>query len=229
MLNKVKILFLLYFIIFSYPAFAHVGHYENLKSIVFSIYWNDNEIGKHTVSFKKNDNLLTVINNINFEVKTLGIVLYSFESNGTEVFKDGKLIKFNSKTKQNKKDKHVNLIFKDGDFIIDGSSFSGRVSSDTFLGTWWNHKITTAKSQISPSSGRIIKQKVTFIGKENIKYGEKTYKALHFNFASVENNPDSEKKLNTDVWYDEESLNWIKASFKKNGNWEYRLISIEKY
>ena len=26
---------------------------------------------------------------------------------------------------------------------------------------------------------------------------------------------------------DEKTLNWVKASFKKKGKWEYRLISIE--
>ena len=35
------------------------------------------------------------------------------------------------------------------------------------------------------------------------------------------------KKLNTDVWYDEKTLNWVRATFKKKGNWEYKLISIE--
>ena len=31
----------------------------------------------------------------------------------------------------------------------------------------------------------------------------------------------------TDIWYDEETLNWVKASFEKTGRWEYRLVSIE--
>ena len=34
------------------------------------------------------------------------------------------------------------------------------------------------------------------------------------------------KKLNTDVWYDEKTLNWIKASCEKMGKWEYKLIFI---
>ena len=37
---------------------------------------------------------------------------------------------------------------------------------DFMLGTWWNHSIVEAKAQISAVSGRIIKQKVTFLGKE---------------------------------------------------------------
>ena len=50
--------------------------------------------------------------------------------------------------------------------------------------------------------------------------------ALHFNFASTDKKLTKGKKLNTDVWYDEETLNWVKASFQKQGKWEYKLVSI---
>ena len=147
---------------------------------------------------------------------------------GTEIYKDGKLIKFNSKTDQNGKKKYVNLILDDNDeYVIDGSSFKGKVPMDYLLGTWWNHSIVEAKAQISAVSGRIIKQKVTFLGKELIKFGDKTYKALHFNFSSTDKKMSNDKKLNTDVWYDEETLNWIKATFDKKGKWEYNLINLE--
>ena len=36
------------------------------------------------------------------------------------------------------------------------------------IGNWWSHKILQAESQISPNSGSIKEQIVTFIGKENI-------------------------------------------------------------
>ena len=36
-----------------------------------------------------------------------------------------------------------------------------------------------------------------------------------------------DKKLNTNVWYDEKTLIWLKTSFNKNGKWEYRLKNIE--
>ena len=76
-------------------------------------------------------------------------------------------------------------------------------------------------------SGRIIKQKVTFLGKETIELNGKTYQALHFNFSSTDKKLSKDKKLNTDVWYDEETLNWIKASFDKKGKWVYKLVLIE--
>ena len=95
------------------------------------------------------------------------------------------------------------------------------------MGTWWNHSIVEAEAQISAVSGWIIKQKVTFLGKESLKIGDKNYNTLHFNFSSVDKKLAKDKKLNTDVWYDEETLNWVKATFKKKGNWEYRLLLIK--
>ena len=128
---------------------------------------------------------------------------------------------------QNKKTKYVNLDLKDNNFIIDGSSFKGKVPNNYILGTWWNHSIVKADAQISAVSGRIIKQKVTFLGKETLTINGKTYNALHFNFSSTDKKLKKDKKLNTDVWYDEDSMNWIKASFDKKGNWEYKLVNVK--
>ena len=110
--------------------------------------------------------------------------------------------------------------------IIDGSSYKGKADKEFIVGTWWNHEIVNAKAQISGISGRIIEQTVTFIGKEEIKIGDKTYKTLHFNFKSSDETLPDSKKLNTDIWYDAETLIWLKAQFIKQGNWEYRLRKL---
>ena len=133
-----------------------------------------------------------------------------------------------SKTKQNKKDRYVNIFAnsKNDNLLIDGSSYKGEASKDFIVGTWWNHEIIKAKAQISGISGRIIEQTVTFIGKEEIKIGEKTYKTLHFNFKSSDESLPESKKLNTDIWYEEGTYLWIKAAFDKTGYWEYRLKKV---
>ena len=137
------------------------------------------------------------------------------------------MIKFNSKTNQNGKEKYVNLKLENKKLVIDGSSYKGTAPTDYLLGTWWNHSIVKSKAQISAVSGRIIDQKVTFLGKEKLTIGNNNYDTLHFNFSSTDNKLNKDKKLNTDVWYDEETLNWVKATFKKKGRWEYRLVLIE--
>ena len=230
-MNKLfKIIILLVFSVSSFSSNAHVLHYKDLNRIEFDIYRNNKHIGKHIFSFEKNDEKIAVKSEINFEIKKLGIVLYKYHVKGTEVYdiKEGNLLKFNSKTDQNGKKKYVNLkLENNGEYLIDGSSYKGKAPTNYLLGTWWNHSIVEAEAQISAVSGRIINQKVTFLGKENIKIGNKQYVALHFNFSSTDKKLDKEKKLNTDVWYDEKTLNWIKASFNKKGSWVYKLLSIE--
>ena len=52
-----------------------------------------------------------------------------------EVYKDGKLIKFNSKTNQNGKEKYVNMKLENDEFVIDGSSYKGKAPIELF--TWY--------------------------------------------------------------------------------------------
>ena len=81
-----KILVLLFFATLALPTNAHVQHYENLNRIEFDIYRNNKHIGQHVFSFKKIDDQLAVESEINFEIKKLGIVLYSYHVKGTEYF-----------------------------------------------------------------------------------------------------------------------------------------------
>ena len=229
-LHANKFFYVLVFVLFfNNFSTAHVQHYSELNNITFEIYRNNKHIGEHSFTFKtypvKKE--LHVISKINFKIKKLGVVLYKYFAEGTEVFKDGSLIKFNSTTDQNGKQKYANLELKEEIFLIDGSSFKGKTTTDHMLGTWWNHNLVKAPAQISAVSGRVIYQKVHFLGKETIKIHDKTYNTLHFKFLSVDKKTPKDKKLNTDVWYDEKSLNWVKASFDKKGQWEYRLLSIK--
>ena len=227
MLKIYNLIGLFFLIIFTTTANSHVDHYKDLNRIEFDIFRNNKHIGKHIFSFKNVNDQLEVESEINFEIKKLGIVLYKYHVKGKEIYKDGELIKFNSKTNQNGKEKYVNLEIEDGELLIDGSSYKGKAPKDYLLGTWWNHSIVKAPAQISAVSGRIIMQNVKFLGKEKIKSGNKTYNTLHFNFSSSDEKLSKDKKLNTDVWYDEKTLNWVKAAFKKKGNWEYKLVSIK--
>ena len=224
-----RLISLLIFVTFPFSTSAHVQHYKDLNSIEFDIYRNNIHIGTHIFSFKKSGDELAIKSEIKFEIKKFGIVLYKYYAEGIEIYKGNKLIKFNSNTNQNDKKKYVNIELKDNEYIIDGSSYKGMVPTEFLIGTWWNHSIVEAKAQISAVSGRIIKQKVKFFGNETINFDEKSYNTLHFNFSSTDKKLVKNKKLDTDVWYDEKTLNWVKASFDKKGKWEYRLVSVRNF
>ena len=142
-----------------------------------------------------------------------------------KIIKNNVFHSYTSKTKQNKKNRYVNIKVDkfDKNLIVDGSSYKGKANKEFLVGTWWNHEIIKAKAQISGISGRIIDQTVTFIGKEQIVIGNKTYNTMRFNFKSSDESLPESKKLNTDIWYEEDTYLWVKAAFDKTGYWEYRI------
>ena len=224
MIKKFLSLVIIFIIYSSYnSASAHVLHYKNLNELVFDLYRNNQFIGQHIYLFNRDGQNLIVQNTINFEIKILGITLYKYFAKGQEQYIDGKFHSFSSMTKQNKKEKFVKIYKNEDQFFIEGSSYKGEAPKDFIIGTWWNHLIVKSNAQISAASGRIIEQNVKFIGKETIKINNEKYSALRFNFFSSDPSLSKDKKLNMDVWYDEKSLMWLKASFDNDGYWEYRL------
>ena len=208
---------------------AHVDHYSKYNYLEYELFRNNKPIGFHTYEFQRNGGNLLINNEVSFKITKLGVNLYSYYAKGVEKYKDGIFSSFNSVTNQNKKEKYVNITIDpvDKNLVIDGSSYKGKADKNMIIGTWWNHEIVQKKAQISAVSGRIIKQKVEFIGKEKVKIGDKTYKTLKFNFSSSDASLSKDKKLNTDIWYEEGTYLWVKAAFDKTGYWEYRLKKVE--
>ena len=208
-------------------ASSHVSHYKKVKFLKYGLFFNNKLIGSHVFNFKEEGNLFYVNSKGNFKVDKLGVVLMDYKTESEEVYKSGQLIKYNSKTFQNDKEKFAKVIWKEKNKLyVEGSSYKGETESTSMIGSWWNHEIVKNSKQISPISGRIIKQKVKFLGKESISVNNKNYNALHFHFLSDDNKPANKKKLNMHVWYDSETLLWIKASYDKIGKWEYRLTEV---
>ena len=212
-----------------FSATAHVEHYQKYDFLDYDLFRNDKKIGQHKYIFDRNNEKLEVKSIVNFKITKLGVDLYKYNAVSSEVYKNNQFHSFTSKTKQNKKDKYVNIKVKgnNSDLIIDGSSYKGNTSNKFIVGTWWNHEIIKTPAQISAISGRVIEQEVIFLGKEEVKIGNKIYKTLHFKFKSSDETLPDNKKLNTDIWYEENTYLWVKAQFVKQGNWEYRIKEVK--
>ena len=228
MIKKFLSLVIIFIIYSSYnSASAHVLHYKNLNELVFDLYRNNQFIGQHIYVFNRKGRNLTVHSKINLEIKVLDITLYRYSSESQEKYVNGKFESFSATTDQNEKKKFSKIYKKENKFFIEGSSYKGEAPEDFIIGSWWNHSIIKYGVQISTGSGRIIKQNVSFVGKETIEINNKKYSALKFNFSSKDRSLSKDKKLNMDLWYDEKTLVWLKSSYKKKGNWEYRLKHFE--
>ena len=230
---KIKFYSIVLGLIFSIYTFSnlysHTGHYKNFKIIEMDVYRNGEIIGYSNYFFKSYENLFEVINETQFEVKIAGVKLFSIKSISKEKYQNDQLIEFKSETMQNEKKKFVNLIYdKSKDlFIIDGSSYKGNADKENIIGNWWNHKILISNSQISPISGSIKKQEVSFISKENLKINGNNLAVDHFKLKSTDSNLEADKRLDFDIWYDSKNNIIVKVEYKRLGKWQYILKKIE--
>ena len=222
--------FLVLIIVLLYSnVLAHMDHYKKYNKIEMDILRNGEIIGYNYYFFTRKGDETIVTNQIKFSVKLLGATIFQVEGYGEEKYIKDQLISYDSKTLQNGKEKFVNLVYdkNKNKFKIKGSSYIGEASINNIIGNWWSHKVLQTNSQISPLSGSIKEQVVTFIGKENIYLYGKNYETDHFSIKSKDMSLPKDKRLDLDVWYDQKNSIILKVSYSRMGNWEY-LLKIAK-
>ena len=224
-----KVFIFLFFVISISDVAAHMDHYQKYKKFEMEIFRNGKLIGYNYYFFTRKGEKTIVTNQIKFSVKLLGKTIFNVEGYGEEKYLKDQLISYNSKTLQNNKKKYVELFFNKNKnlFDIKGSSYKGSASLNNIIGNWWNHKILQSDSQISPVSGSIKEQIVTFIGRETINQYGTTYEVDHFTIKSKDQSLPEDKKLDFDIWYDQKKAMILKISYSKMGDWEYRLKRFE--
>ena len=228
--KKIIITFFLIFIIYPFFSYSHVNHYEKLRLIEMDILRNGKKIGYNKYSFKNQNNLLVVKNEINFVAKLVGINLLDVKGSSIETYKNGRLIKFKSDTIQNKKKKYNELVLDENKktFKINGSSFNGNLPSTALVGNWWNHNILQSEMIISPLSGSLKFQEVFFLSKEILTIDSDSFNTSKFKIIMKKNIKDK-KKEEFKVWLDDKSKIILKVSYSKFGDWEYVIKNIEKF
>ena len=224
-----KKIFIIIIVLLSTNVLAHMDHYKKYNKIEMDIFRNGELIGYNYYFFSRNGDETIVTNQIKFSVKLLGATIFQVEGYGEEKYIKDQLISFDSKTLQNDKKKFVKLVFdkNENKFNINGSSYSGGASIDNIVGNWWSHKILQSDSQISPISGSIKEQVVTFVGKEKIEQYGKVYEVDRFTLKSKDMSLPKDKRLDFNIWYEKETAQIIRVSYSRMGNWEYRLKNFD--
>jgi len=224
-----KYIYILILIFLPSLSDAHTTDYKGIVKIEMEVFLNNEVIGYSNYFFEHEGNTMNVKNYTKFKVKLFGATIFSISSEAIEKYEKDKLTYFKSTTFQNDKEKYVDLNYDKTKkkFIIKGSSYNGEASPDCVIGNWWNHKILKASQQISPLSGSIKDQVVKFIGDENINIYGKNYSVAHYKLKSKNENLPNDKKLDFDIWLDIENNLILKVTYKRMGDWEYRLKSFK--
>ena len=106
---KKNILSIILFVIFTTQTLSHTEHYKNVNSLEYELFRNNQSIGYHKYDFKREADNLSVTSEVNFKITKLGVELYKYFATSEENYVNGIFKSYSSKTKQNKKDRYVNI------------------------------------------------------------------------------------------------------------------------
>jgi len=90
-------------------SLGHVDHYAKYNYLEYELFRNNNLIGYHKYDFKRDGDNLSIFSEVSFKITKLGVDLYKYFAKSEENYEKGIFKSYSSKTKQNKKDKFVNI------------------------------------------------------------------------------------------------------------------------
>src|SRR5512147_449268 len=177
-------------------------------SIRFDVIREGDVIGTHEVNFASAGQALSVTTRIEVEVRILNVKLFEFRHNGTEVWTDGRLQKFDSETLDDD-----SKFFVVGRAEADGFRMTNRKAvemapADIMVASYWTPEIARRPQLIDPQRGRVKEQQL--LGKDTVKVavGSSTVVATRYTISGVNNGG---------VAYDDRGR-WLAAEMNKKGS-----------
>lgn len=164
-------------------------------------------IGTHTATFSRSGDDLLVANKVRLAVKMTGITLYTFESEGSEVWRGGRLVAASAVTNDNGRRKQVTVRAEGDRLIVDGPK--GRFEAMQPVGTvnFWNLETLTAPTMIEPTSGRVYRVAVGPPERETIRAMDRNVAARKYEVSG---------DISGELWYADDGT-WVRMDFARYG------------
>lgn len=166
-------------------------------------------IGTQKYSFSKDGDKVMVNSSMHTQVKKLGITVYRHDFDGQEVWQNGQLVSFKSKTHDNGDDWDL-AMQKQGDALqVNCNGQTTTVPADAMIVSLWNKDVLQKNELLSSLNGKPYKNlAVRDAGQEMITIKGQSVPAQHYVMTG---------DLERDLWYDQDGR-LLKVAFDKNGS-----------
>lgn len=163
-----------------------------------------NEIGRHTVTFERQGDVLIVRVTVDALVSFLSIPIVRYKHRAVETWHDGTLVGLTGETDKNGQNGWVNAHHTSEGLKVAGSKTAPYIASEAAIGTsYWNKRMLDG-AMISLEDGVLLKPKVALRRTEVVQLASGgTVAADHYNLSGP---------FNVDVWY-ERTETWAGLAF----------------
>ena len=173
------------------------------NEMVFSVWRKGSEIGRHTVTFLRDGNTLTVRSFLDIAVKFLGLTAFRYTYQSQEVWRGGRLAALDSKIDDNGTPRAVEAKEEDGKLKVTGPDTHETVSRPILPSTHWDAQVIDATRVLNTLNGKIDDVKLVPLGKDTVPVGSGERAAMHYRYAG---------EIKAESWYDSQG-HWVKLRF----------------
>ena len=165
------------------------------------------DVGRHVITFSCEGEDLVVETAIAGEVKLLAIPLFKREARYREVWRDDRLVAFQSRVVDNGEVYEVSARAESDHTVIDGRR--GRIEAPpTIVSNHpWNHDVIERTLLFDTQRGRLQKVQVTPAGADTITVAGRVVEAQKYRITG---------DLERELWYDDAG-NWLQSRLEHDG------------
>lgn len=164
-----------------------------VKDLAFEVLRKGEPIGSHTISFRPNGDELEVDIDINLDVKFLMITAYSYRHTNREVWRDGRLVRIETKTDDDGEAFFVNGRANADGFEVNGSGGDNVAPSGIIPTSYWDPAIVKQDRLLNTQTGELLDVSIRPGDETEILVGDSTVNARHYVMTG---------DLDLELWYD---------------------------
>jgi hypothetical protein len=175
----------------------------------FSVLYEGNRIGTHTVSYSLKTGETRVETEIHLLVKIAFFTVFSFSHRSEETWRAGRLISLSSETMEHGETLHIEgaatpqgfrVVSKGGPFIASGATLTSN--------SLWTPAVLEQATVVDAQHGGIIGVSARKLADEQIVIGGRLIRATRYTFITP--------SLAGSIWYDVENQ-WVRGEFERDG------------
>ena len=180
----------------------------------FTVYRDGSEIGSHKIDIRCEGADTKVNIKTDVKVKMAFITVYRFEHEGKEIWRNGRLVRIESKTDDDGTDKWLKGRANGKGLEIEGSAKAYTVKPTIIPASLWNPKIVKQGAILNTLDGSTMNVTIRDLGEESIKVHGKTIPARHFSITG---------QLQRELWFDADGT-LVQVRFKGSDKSDIRYV-----
>ena len=169
----------------------------------YDIVRGGNTIGRHTVRFARQGQDLTVTIAVEAALSALGVRVYHYEHTGHEVWRDGRMVAMQTRTRDDGDKQQVDASFDPARNLWLGTAATTPVSGPLMASSLWNSETVRQTRFLDDETGKVNPVQVTPAGREALTLAGHQVNASKFDLVGT---------MSGSVWYDDSGC-WVRALF----------------